>query len=103
MPRFLDRLLDLGPADDPRRVAVGGRPGVVRTVDRGRGIPSTPGARVQVQRPRGCRDGEVQMALLWLVRAGVAVELLEADEPGILLDGRRVSLGELRDELGARG
>ncbi|MSP54509.1 MAG: hypothetical protein EXR69_02725 [Myxococcales bacterium] len=102
MPRFLDRLLDLGPADDPRRVAVGGQPVQAQTGDDSRGILSTPGARVRVCRPRGSRDGQIQKALLWLVRAGVAFELLEVEPggAGIEVDGLRVSVVGLRAALG---
>ncbi len=92
MPRFLDRLFDLGPSVDVRRVAVGTKiPGQRHE------IVSTSGARVKL-----CRgsegDAEVQKALLWLVRAGVLYELA-AGEPGIWLGGERVSL----EGLVARG
>ncbi len=87
MPRFLDRLLDLGPTDDPRRVAV-----AARSTTQRREIVSTPGARVRLSRDG--RDPEVQKALLWLVRGGIAVEL-ETGEAGIFVDGRKVSLREL--------
>lgn len=86
MPRFLDRLLDLGPADDPRKVAVG----TARAGTR-RALVSTPGARVQVARDG--RDPEAQLALAWLVRRGIPVELV--DGPGLTLDGGPIALAEL--------
>lgn len=90
MPRFLDRLLDLGPADDPRKVAVG----TARAATR-RALLSTPGARVQV--PKDGRDPEAQLALLWLVRRGVPVELVDSAE--LTLDGRPITLVELVKQL----
>lgn len=86
MPRFLDRLLDLGPADDPRKVAVGrARLGTRREVT------SSAGARVTL--PRDGRDPEAQLALLWLVRRGIPVELV--DRAGLTLDGRPIALADL--------
>lgn len=87
MPRFLDRLLQLGPSDDPRSVAVGTVRGA-RAVD----IVSVPGARVRLRRDG--RDADVQLALLWCVRNGVPVELVDGP-PAIHLDGAPVALAEL--------
>ncbi len=90
MPRFLDRLLDLGPADDPRKVAVGTARAASRRV-----LQSTPGARVRAGTDG--RDPDTQLALLWLLRRGIPVELV--DGPGLALDGRATTLGELVRQL----
>lgn len=87
MPRFLDRLLDLGPADDPRRVAVKSH-----SIAQRRAVMSTPGARIRLSRDG--RDPDVQKALLWLTRRGIAVELTEGPA-GIFVDEHRVSLAAL--------
>ena len=97
MPRFLDQLLDLGPADDPRRVAVGRKSALTH-----RELVSTPGARIQLNRAHR-RDGELQRALIWLLREGHAFEWLDAPAlPTLTLDRRPVTLAELRSGLSGR-
>lgn len=84
--------LGLGRSDEPRPVAVEARR---KRVDRE--VRSTPGARVRLSRDG--RDGDVQRALLWCVRRGLPVELIEGP-PAIFVDGQAVSLDELRERLG---
>lgn len=93
MSRLLDAVFDLGPTDDPRRVAVGHKVAGTR-----RALASTPGARVRLVRSNPPADPEAQKALLWLSRAGVPVELATsevADAQGIFVDGRKVALADV--------
>ena len=94
MPRFLDRIFDLEPSDDPRRVPVG-----VQAQGKGQTIQSTPGARVRL--PREDRDAQAQLALLWCLRNGTPVEL-HASTANILLDGAPVTLRSLTAQLGKK-
>lgn len=91
MPRFLDRLLQLGPSDDPRSVPVGRSAGVQQLE-----LTSTPGARVRIRRDG--RDAAAQLAVLWCVRNRVPVELCDGP-PAVLLDGAAVSPEELMRRL----
>ena len=91
----LDRLLDLGPADDPRRVAVAATRKRVE-----RPVTSTPGARLRIERSGA--DGEVLRLLLWCHRRAVPVELVEAEVDQVWLDGARVSPADARKVLGGR-
>ncbi|MFZ5477514.1 MAG: hypothetical protein ACOZNI_12130 [Myxococcota bacterium] len=91
MARILDRLLGLGPADEPRRIAVSGR-----RAPPPRPVVSTPGARVRVSRDG--RDGEIGRLVLWLHRRGEPVELL-AGENRVWLDGVEVTPDEVRRRL----
>ena len=88
----MDRLLEAGPADDPRRV-------LVESKKSGVDVPfvSTPGARVRVRRTH--RGGDVGRFLLWAHRRGIAVELAEGPADEILVDGIVVSAEEARRRL----
>ena len=88
---LFEEAIGLGRSEDVRRIAVG----VARArVDRE--VRSTPGARVRIVRDR--RDGETARVLLWCVRRGIPVELVEG-VPALLLDGRPVDAAELREAL----
>lgn len=88
----LDRLLDLGPADDPRRVAVSASRKRVE-----RAVVSSPGARLRIERTG--QNGEVLRLLLWCHRRRVPVELLDAAADRVWLDGRELSPAEARHAL----
>ncbi len=77
MPRWLDRLLDLGPADEPRAVSVASSTRRVM-----HDLRATPGARMRIGNTGSAAE---QRALLWCVRNGTPFE--RAGE-GVWLDGR---------------
>lgn len=85
---LVERKLGLGTADEPRAVAV-----EARRKRKDLLVTSTPGARVRLVRDG--HDGDVARILLWCVRRGIPVELQEG-EPGIYLDGQRVTPETLR-------
>jgi hypothetical protein len=89
--KLLDRLLGLGPADEPRPIAVGRRARV-----RERPLASTPGARVRVSRDG--RDGDIGRLLLWLHRRGIPVELVDGPNE-VRLDGVPHTPAEIRRRL----
>lgn len=95
--RQLARATDLGPRDDPRKIAVGRR--VVRE---SHPVVSTPGARVRIV--RAAHAPELQLAVLWCHRNGNPMDISDGD-PGVWIDGRRASLDDLRryspDESGS--
>lgn len=90
---LVERKLGLGTADEPRPVAV-----EAKRKRKDLLIASTPGARVRIVRDG--RDGQVARALLWCVRRGVPVELVEG-EAGVYLDGERIEAEALRVRYGA--
>ncbi len=90
--RFLDRLLGLGPSDEPRPIAVGRRAPVVE-----RPVVSTPGAALRVQ--RSGRDGEVVRLLAWCHRRGIPVEIVDDNVDRVSLGGEALSAGEARRRL----
>jgi hypothetical protein len=87
----VDRRIGLAPADDPRRIKVGTR--VARVVVP---VASTPGARVRIG--RAPHRPELQRAVLWCWKRGIAMELAE-DGAGLQLDGITVTLAQLRSAL----
>lgn len=76
MPRWLDRLLDLGPSDEPRAVSVGS---TTRRVSHN--LTPTPGARMRIG---VTGSAEEQRALLWCVRIGIP---FEREGAGVWCDG----------------
>ena len=90
----VDRLLGVGPSDDPRVIAVAAKRVRVEVP-----VVSTPGARVRVERTG--YDGEIGRLVLWCHRRGIALELVEAAEDRLWLDGLTVSVAELRRRLGS--
>ncbi len=82
--RILDRLLGLGPSDEPRPIAVGKRAPVVE-----RRVVSVPGAEVRVE--RSGRDGEVIRFLAWCHRARVDVEIVDGELDRVSVSGKVVS------------
>jgi hypothetical protein len=84
----IERGLGLGTADEPRRVGV-----EARTKRLDLKIHTTPGARLRLVRDR--RDGETQRMLLWCIRRGIPVELVEG-APGIYVGARLVTADEAR-------
>ncbi len=93
--RFLDRLLGLGPSDEPRPIAVGKRATVVE-----RPVVSVPGAAVRVE--RSGRDGEVIRFLAWCHRERVDVEIVEGEFDRVTVHGRDVLPAEAAKLLGRR-
>ena len=93
--RFLDRLLGLGPSDEPRPIAVGKR---VKLAERP--VVSVPGVPVRVE--RSGRDGEVIRFLAWCHRAGVDVEIVDGEVDRVTVRGQALSPGEAARRLGRR-
>lgn len=93
--RLLDRLLGLGPSDEPRPVAVGRRAPVVE-----RPLVSTPGAALRVE--RSGHDGHLIRLLAWCHRERVPVEIVEGSVDRVTLHGRALSPTEARAALGGR-
>jgi hypothetical protein len=60
-------------------------------------LVSSPGARLRIARTG--QDGEVGRLLLWCVRRGVPLELVEAPEDVVTLDGERLAPAEARRRL----
>lgn len=86
-----ERLIGLGPSDNPRAVAVGGR---ARAVERP--VVSTPGARVRIARDGW--DGEIGRLVLFLHRRAIPMELVEGPNV-VTLDGAAVQPERLRERL----
>ncbi|MBM4367319.1 MAG: hypothetical protein FJ102_13995 [Deltaproteobacteria bacterium] len=93
--RLLDRLLGLGPSDEPRPIAVG-----TRSVVTERPVVSVPGARVRIE--RSGRDGEVIRFLAWCHREQVDIEIVDADIDRVTVDGRALSPAEAARALKRR-
>ncbi|GDX82235.1 hypothetical protein LBMAG42_40460 [Deltaproteobacteria bacterium] len=89
----VDRLLGVGPSDDPRVIAVASKRTRVETP-----VVSTPGARLRVERTGN--DGELGRLVLWCHRRGVPMELVEGTEDRVILDGEAATVAEVRRRLG---
>jgi hypothetical protein len=90
-----ERLLDLGPADDPRRVAVTATRKRVESP-----VVSTPGAALCIE--RSGNDGEVLRLVLWCHRRGIAMTLIPGDTDSITLHGERLTASDARNRLRRR-
>lgn len=88
LSRQLARAADLGPRDDPRKIAVG-----TRVIRASKPVVSTPGARVRIT--RAAHAPELQLAVLWCHHNGIPMELADG-EPGITRDGAPITLDALR-------
>lgn len=89
----LDRLLGVGPSDDPRMVAVAAKRVRVEAP-----LVSTPGARLRVERTGN--DGEIGRLVLWCHRRQLPMELSNGADDRITLDGELVTVAEVRRRLG---
>lgn len=89
----VDRLLGVGPSDDPRVIAVASKRVRVEVP-----LVSTAGARLRVE--RSGYDGEIGRLVLWCHRYGLAMELVESVEDRVILDGEAVTVAEVRRRLG---
>lgn len=89
----MDRLLGVGPTDDPRHFAVGARRARVETP-----LLSNPGARLRIVRTG--RDGDIGRLVLWCHRSGVPMDLVEGEGDGVFLDGEPTTPQEARRRLG---
>jgi hypothetical protein len=89
LTHYLDRLLDLGPKDDPRRVAVKASKIAPKLQ-----LIQRPDARVRIERTPW--SGSYQLALLACMRQNLPITLVERQDAtaALFLDSRKLTLEE---------